>query len=143
MCTRFPFLYFVNPSFFANKQKQPIKINTQITSTTKQTNKQTKINISITIVLKNLQVKRDAVNALLPLPVHVKRGSVGRIELQVPVSQPTLIQRFVIFVIDSYFVCFRRIAVVATGLKAHSGACVGALCAACAVDCVQFAVQCG
>ena len=37
-------------------------------------------------VLKNLRVKRDAVNALIPLPVHVASGTVGRIELNVPVS---------------------------------------------------------
>jgi hypothetical protein len=47
------------------------------------------------IELKNLRVKKDALNAIMPLPVQVQSGTVGRVKLSVPwsslLSKPTVI----------------------------------------------------
>jgi vacuolar protein sorting-associated protein 13A/C len=53
--------------------------------------------------LKNLSVKRDAINRLVALPVRVNQGSVGRIELTIPwtqlASQPTVVRLSDVFVL--------------------------------------------
>jgi hypothetical protein len=55
------------------------------------------------ITLKNLAVKRDAINRLLALPMRVLHGSVGRIELTIPWtslgSSPTVVRISDVFVL--------------------------------------------